>query len=866
MVGGADEVIAELADELRSLWNLRWDRPDDFGDFAKQPKLAELLNLSGGRADVDRLREELTRITEEVEAEEDAADADIDHPLAYAWTAYLKLEEQWEGTQLQERQEHVRKKWRTSYGRPSKSTASVRQYSEPELYEALARRLLGERPGAPTTRRRGRRPRRSRRATASWPSADRKPKPKQDVLILVAANVKRRGPTSGLVRLVREFEPYWRETETFVYSLDGSHREIWRAGLLHDYEDFVALPAGFYGGLLYATEAVVAAAESESSCHVVYLIDPHDNSSLYPATASIKRQCILNQTPFSTTYEGAARWFRLEWARRAAEGKGDGVARSLLVAPPPGGFGTESDLTEDPGVLALAAHDRHKRAIMDLVDEHAELLTDYFPERWSTQVTGHLLNGGSIEDEEYAQDILYDVKEEDREEVEARIEEKAKEWREQRRLSGPGSPGWVTQLTRGREGGVIQLARRVLDDECDTVVFLEDAETPGDQDMEIQVLDRAAQLADGGCLLLYDERSAARWAENLALCADGNSGATAMTLAEAFRRVFEVELVLVEPEPEPDRKQKGRRKAKDADQRTWKRIAATAATHVLGVLANASREREGREPVRLGIPWGGAIADVIGELPEARERGGLMGAIGLRRFVDEKPEATMLHRSRGNAIDADAWPPLAEEHVPPFAPEELRVVPAVGVIGAERRAAESHSLVDRAVSILGGDSVPHPAPAFALRKGDEDPRDAVPKEHWGKLDVLLLCASPLLDRPKDAKEGPGSLATGLPKDLADDYAECICAIGSFYLEDADDGVAERTHDSYTHLGISMEQVQGLKEGGAEVVLVNGADYRGERQRAAWAALKADLVSTFVTDEKFAWAVLNEEIADVGPPS
>ncbi|HEX6753251.1 MAG TPA: hypothetical protein VF093_06660 [Solirubrobacterales bacterium] len=863
MVGGANEAIEQLARELRLLWSLRWDRPNDFGDFSGQERLANLLGLSGGHSDVERLREELTRITEEVGEEESVNPPENDRCLAYAWTAYLKLEERWEGTQLQERQNHIRKKWKTSHGNPIKSPASVKQHCEPEIYRELARRLLGERADAPAPMRRQRPPRRSRREDASWPSAGRKPKPKQDVLILVAANAKRRGPTSGLVKLVREFERYWRTTETFIYSLEGSHREIWRAGLLHDYEDFVALPAGFYGGLLYATEAVVAAAESESSCHVVYLVDPHDNSSLYPATASIKRQCILNRTPFSTTYQGAARWFRLEWARRASEGKGSGEARELLVAPPPGGFGEGSDLAEHPGVLALAAHDRHKRAIMDLVDEHAALLTDYFPERWSTQVTGHLLNGGSIEDEEYASDILYDVKEEDREEVEERIEEKAKEWREQRRPSGPGSAGWVTQLTRGREGGVIQLARRVLDDECDTVLFLEDAETPGDQDMEIQVLDRAAQLAGGDCLLLYDERSAGRWAQNLALCAGEDSGACAMTLAEAYRRVFDVELVLVEPDAQPDRKAKGRRKVKDADRkRTWRRIASTAATHVLGVLATASREREGREPVRLGIPWGGAIGDVIGELPEARDRNGLMGAIGLRRFVDETPEATKLHRSRDHAISAGDWPPLAEKHLPPFDPEELRVVPAVGVIGAQRRSIESHSLVDRAVKILGGDSVPHPAPAFALNalKGEEDPRDAVPNEDWEKLDVLLICAAPLLERPKDAKEGPVMLATGLPKDLADDYEGCICAIGTFYLEDADDGVEERTHDSYTHLGISMEQVQKLKEGGAEVVLVNGADYRDVRQRAAWAALKADLVSTFVTDEKFAWAVLNEEIA------
>jgi methylglyoxal synthase len=865
-VGEANEIVAELADELRSLWRLRWDRPNDFGDFSRQPKLANLLELSGGRRDVDRLRERLAQITEEVRVEEETVPRENDRSLAYAWTAYLKLEEKWEGTQLQERQYHICKEWRTSYGTLVTSPASVKEHCEPEIYSELARRLLGERADAPAPRRRRKPPRPSRRAVPSWPRAGREPSAGQDVLILIAANAKRRGPNSGLVKLVREFERYWRTTKTFIYSLEGSHREIWRAGLLHDYEDFVALPAGFYGGLLYATEAVVAAAEAESDCHVVYLVDPHDNSSLYPATASIKRQCILNQTPFSSTYQGAARWLRLEWARRASEGKGSGQGQELLVAPPPGGFGQGSDLTEQPGVLALAAHDRHKRAIMDLVDEHADLLTNYFPERWSTQVTGHLLNGGSIEDEEYANDILYDVKEEDREEVERRIEEKAEEWREERRTDGPGTTGWATQLTRGRQGGVIQLARRVLDDECDTVLFLEDAETPGDQDMEIQVLDRAAQLADGDCLLLYDERSGDRWAQNLTLCAEEGGGASAMTLTEAYRRVFDVELILVEPDLKPGQRTKGRRKVKEADRRrTWKRIAATAAVHVLGVLKTASREREGSKPVRLGIPWGGTIGDVIGELPDARDRNGLMGAIGLRRFVDDKPEATLLHGSRKHEISEETWPPLAKEHLPPFGPDELRVVPVVGVMGAQRRSVESHSLVGRAVKILGGKPVPHPAPAFALIRGEGEPRDAAPNEDWEELDVLLINAAPLLERPKDENEGPAALATGLPKDLADDYEDCICAIGTFYLEEADDEIKERAHDSYTHLGISMEQVRRLKEKGAEVVLANGADYRAARRRAAWAALNADLVSTFVTDEKFAWEVLNEQIPELKPP-
>ena len=63
----------------------------------------------------------------------------------------------------------------------------------------------------------------------------------------------------------------------------------------------------------------------------------------------------------------------------------------------------------------------------------------------------------------------------------------------------------------------------------------------------------------------------------------------------------------------------------------------------------------------------------------------------------------------------------------------------------------------------------------------------------------------------------------------------------------------------------MHQIQQLKKDGTEVVLVNGAHHDRRRRRAAWAALKAGLVSTFVTDETFAWDLLREEMPGLKPP-
>jgi methylglyoxal synthase len=697
---------------------------------------------------------------------------------------------------------------------------------------------------------------------APWPDPAHVPAEGQEIVILIAAQAMRQGPASQLARLVREFAPYWRATGAMIYALEGSYRAVWRAGLLHDYKNFAPLPAGFDGGLVYATEIVIAAAEAsrQLTAHVVFLIDPHEDSSLYPATSSLKRECLLTKTAFLTNYQGAARWFRLEWARRVADGQGP-TAKDLLVRKPSKGFSKSSGLAHRPRVLALAAHDRHKRAMMDFADTYADLFERHYGKRWATRVTGHLLNGGSIFDEEYAEDILYDVKGQKREDLKALIEEKTFAWEEAEREDGPGTVEWAQQLTRGRQGGVIQLARKVLGNECDTILFFQDAESPREHDMEIQVLDRAAEMADNHCLLIYDDQSAARWADNVSICLDGEDAPGATTLVEAYRRVFKVELVLAEPDSADE----------EDDKATWRQITRTAATYVVGALRAAKRERaEEGEPVRLGLPWGGAVYDVLGAVDEDRKQTSeedgdkdefervLAGALGLHEFVDQNKDVKDLHEDRGAALRAGEWPP-APKALHPFGEGDLRIVPTVGVIGARDRSLESYSLVDRAVKILGGEGITYPASAFALRQdARDDPLCEPPHEDWRRLDVLLLSAAPMQpDRSGVA------LATALPADLAESYADCLGAISTIYLEESAGGVAQREHHSYRQVGIKLEQIRKLrKEGDANIVLVNGAEKNEDRRKACWAALKARIATTFVTDKDFAWTVLKEEIPEL----
>jgi len=166
------------------------------------------------------------------------------------------------------------------------------------------------------------------------------------------------------------------------------------------------------------------------------------------------------------------------------------------------------------------------------------------------------------------------------------------------------------------------------------------------------------------------------------------------------------------------------------------------------------------------------------------------------------------------------------------------------------------------VKILGGHRVTYPASAFALRKdARKDPLAKTPEADWKELDVLLLSAAPIERRPADSGV---ALATALPADLAESYADCLGAIGTIYLERHGDGVGQRSHHSYEQVGIKLEQIRKLRNGGrAKVMLVNGAEKNEDRIWACWAALKAKTATTFVTDKDFAWSVLKREIPELG---
>ena len=438
----------------------------------------------------------------------------------------------------------------------------------------------------------------------------------------------RDGPRSPLVRLVRELEPFIRLTRPMIYAIEGSYAAIWRAGLLHDYEPLIRLPAGVEGGLVYATETILAAKQGQHSAAVVYLMDPRDPSSRYPAATALKRACVNEQTPFHSALAGALRWFRLEWAVRVldhVEGAPDVINGHLLLSPKDALIVHPAAAAMDSGI-ALAAHDRHKVALMKFAAHHRDFVTNGFEQRYATEITGRLLNGEPI-DETVMRDFgRYDMTEQERK----RHLQDARRWqREQRERSGHGDDDWFGLVAHGRQGGLVQLARRIIDGDLTTCVFFQDAATPREHDTEVQILDRATQLHKVDCLMLYDEKSARRWANAKGRIRARGARVSATTLVEAYREVFDVDLVLAFdeiPDGHPRRFVNARSTV------SWSTVTRCAATYFLEAVVSAIHRRRDRlQPVRVGLSWGGAVCDVIGALGAPGTNGGALASPRIRR-------------------------------------------------------------------------------------------------------------------------------------------------------------------------------------------------------------------------------------------
>jgi hypothetical protein len=101
---------------------------------------------------------------------------------------------------------------------------------------------------------------------------------------------------------------------------------------------------------------------------------------------------------------------------------------------------------------------------------------------------------------------------------------------------------------------------------------------------------------------------------------------------------------------------------------------------------------------------------------------------------------------------------------------------------------------------------------------------------------------------------------GFPTELHDALRRANATeFGTIYLDPMEGDVRLADYGAYRQTGIPFSLTRHLAgpTTRSEVIFVAGA--QPERERPAWAALKAGLASTFITDVEFAWNVLATEL-------
>ncbi len=125
--------------------------------------------------------------------------------------------------------------------------------------------------------------------------------------------------------------------------------------------------------------------------------------------------------------------------------------------------------------IALVAHDRLKPAMVDYARKNFALLSR-FRRRVATGTTGGLLNAMA---------------------------------KRRRRAA------WVQPMLSGPLGGDAQIARMLLEGECDRVIFFEDPHVARQHEADIQLLERAARVAGERAVCLNDPATAQTWADRV---------------------------------------------------------------------------------------------------------------------------------------------------------------------------------------------------------------------------------------------------------------------------------------------------------------------------------------------------------------
>lgn len=611
-------------------------------------------------------------------------------------------------------------------------------------------------------------------------------------IALLAHRSLRSGPSSQLVSFLREFEHYLRDVlEADIFVVGGTYRAIRRAGLFRAYPRLHQRAAGHQGGIVPLTTMVVGGGRQGTGevDIVIYLQDPRDPTSVYPESIALKRECVVAPKPFLATYSAASEWAVLSWFLAHDSQKG----RHFLSNPLRDAL-LDRDRVNDAAksvenqTIALIAHDKKKQQLLQFAVENADVLCR-FHGRSATGTTGALLN--CEKPSKYTDEDMVEFSE-----LLGRL--KAKELGR-----------WVDPKPSGPDGGDVLIAEDVLEGRCHRVIFFEDPHVSRQHEADIQLLERTCRVPEKNIMCLHDFKSASDWASNLRRCLD-DKGRLPVTLAQAFRLLFGVELIL--PRPEDLNRE---------NEDIWLLIVTEAAHFVRCMIAQRARERADLgDRARVAVAWGFGVHEVISRMKVEEAE--------LRRELGEEGE-----------LRTD-WKQF-------FRPTSVQTFPMVGVMGTTDPRVEANSNAAELTGIVGGDRGELASCVFIDKSVGSTPGDL---EEWSIADIALFTC----DEVK-AQFGRKAMAPVPPRLFAQMEDASVGQVGGMFLDSAG---REVIASDFHRVGMSHENLRRVALAGGAILVVGVED---SRRQPTLACLRGGLVSALVTNRSFAWKLLHDELGD-----
>ena len=210
-------------------------------------------------------------------------------------------------------------------------------------------------------------------------------------LLIMASWGARSGPSSPLLRFVRDYVATLRRFE--VFATGGTGRSILGTGL-YDERDVRCVHSGPDGGVVQLA-AMVARQECAG---VVFLSDPNDLRSDVPENYALRRVCKELGIRLMTTLASAEEWASLEaesvlseWALQHDVSKSSaGMWQPSNWEPGTSNEGGETNLPDAQQTLALIAHDGKKEEMVVFANDHSDFLGK-FHRILTTGTTGYLI-------------------------------------------------------------------------------------------------------------------------------------------------------------------------------------------------------------------------------------------------------------------------------------------------------------------------------------------------------------------------------------------------------------------------------------------------------------------------------------------